>query len=267
MAEQHDEHASFIKTPKQLIIAVVLGFAVPIAIAVLVSQLATSGRRGGGATSEENTAKLIQPVARVELAAGGSGPKALKTGEQVFQGACAACHASGAAGAPKVGDKGAWGPRLGQGLEGLTKSAIAGKGAMPPRGGNPDLAEVEVARAIVFMANQSGANFKEPAAPAAVPAAAPAAAPTAVAAAPAGGKADGKSVYDKACAACHASGAADAPKFGDKAAWEPRIKTGIDSLLKSALGGKGAMPPKGGNASLSDAEVKAAIEHMVAAAK
>ncbi len=83
----------------------------------------------------------------------------------------------------------------------------------------------------------------------------------AVAAAPAkGGKADGKKVYDTTCMACHATGAAGAPKMGDKAAWAPRIKTGNDALYASALKGKAAMPPKGGNAGLSDAEVKAAVD-------
>lgn len=165
MAEPHDEHSSPIKTPKQLIITVIVGFAVPIAIAVLASQFATSGRTGAD-PSEEKTAALIQPVARVVLATAAAGAKAEKTGEQVYQAACSACHASGAAGAPKTGDSAAWAPRLGAGLEGLTKSAVAGKGAMPPRGGNPDISDVELARAIVFMANQSGAKFKEPAAPA-----------------------------------------------------------------------------------------------------
>lgn len=77
----------------------------------------------------------------------------------------------------------------------------------------------------------------------------------------------GKSVYDVYCVACHASGVADAPKFGDKAAWAPRIQTGIESLYASALKGKGAMPPKGGNVSLPDADVKAAVDYLVNQAK
>ncbi|HEX5126805.1 MAG TPA: c-type cytochrome [Rhodocyclaceae bacterium] len=89
---------------------------------------------------------------------------------------------------------------------------------------------------------------------------------TASAAAPAG-KADGKKVFESVCTACHTPGAAGAPKFGDKAAWAPRIATGIDSLYHSALNGKNVMPPRGGNPSLSDAEVKAAVDYMVAAAK
>ena len=90
----------------------------------------------------------------------------------------------------------------------------------------------------------------------------------AVAAAPAkAGKPDGKKTYDTTCMACHATGAAGAPKLGDKAAWAPRIKTGNDALYASVIKGKGAMPPKGGNASLADADVKAAVDFMIAGSK
>jgi cytochrome c5 len=128
------------------------------------------------------------------------------------------------------------------------------------------------------MANQSGAKFKEPA-PAKPQAPQSqqqvAAAPPAVPPAPAPAQqqqqkpaaADGKAVFDKVCMACHASGVAGAPKVGDKAAWAPRIQTGMDSLLQAALKGKGAMPPKGGDQSLSDAQVRAAIEFMVSQSK
>ncbi len=98
------------------------------------------------------------------------------------------------------------------------------------------------------------------------PAAAAAPKVAAVAAAPAKAK-DGKSVYDTVCMACHMTGAANAPKLGDKAAWAPRIKTGNDALVASVLKGKGAMPPKGGGTALSDAEIKAAVEYMVAQSK
>lgn len=101
----------------------------------------------------------IQPVAKVELAAGG--PKAAagsRTGEELYKGVCGACHDAGVAGAPKTGDKAAWAPRLGQGLDGLVKSAIKGKNAMPPKGGS-DATDEEMARVIAFMANKSGASF------------------------------------------------------------------------------------------------------------
>jgi len=79
--------------------------------------------------------------------------------------------------------------------------------------------------------------------------------------------ADGKAVYDKTCVACHASGVANAPKLGDKAAWAPRIATGKDALVTSVLKGKGAMPPKAGAADLKDDDIKAAIDYMVGASK
>jgi len=110
----------------------------------------------------------------------------------------------------------------------------------------------------------------DPNAPAPAPAAAPVAV-AAVAAPAAAGKAEagggGKATYDTTCAACHGAGVAGAPKPGDKAAWAPRIKTGIDALHASALKGKGAMPPKGGNAALSDDAVKAAVDYLVGTAK
>ena len=87
------------------------------------------------------------------------------------------------------------------------------------------------------------------------------------AAAAKGGAADGKKVYDATCTACHGTGVAGAPKLGDKAAWAPHIKGGMPHLYELAMKGKGAMPPKGGNSSLSEAEVKAAVDYMVAASK
>jgi cytochrome c5 len=101
-----------------------------------------------------------------------------------------------------------------------------------------------------------------PAVAAVVPAAAPAGAPAAAA-----GAAAGKKTFDAVCTACHTAGVAGAPKFGDKAAWAPRIKTGKDALYNAALHGLNAMPAKGGNPGLSDADVKAAVDYMVAAAK
>jgi cytochrome c5 len=275
MAEQHEEDGLF-KSPKQLIVVVLLAFIVPVTIAVMFAQLATSGRKSSGG-SEEAVAARIQPVAKVEVAGAGTGVQAAKSAEEIYKSTCAACHDSGAAGAPKLGDKGAWGPRIGVGLDKLAQSAIQGKGAMPPKGGNATLSDNDIARVVAFMANKSGASFKEPAAPQAearsaapVPQAATAAAPQAAAAAPqpaAPAAGTGKSVYDTHCAACHGTGAAGAPKLGDKAAWAPRLGAGVDGLAASAIKGKGAMPPKGGNASLADADVKAAVEYMMSQAK
>jgi cytochrome c5 len=116
----------------------------------------------------------------------------------------------------------------------------------------------------------AGATASPDAAGAKAATSAPSVAPVtiaAAAAAPAGGKPDGKKVYDTNCLACHGAGVAGAPKFGDKAAWAPRLKLGVDALHATAIKGKGAMPAKGGNAALPDADVKAAVDYMAAAAK
>jgi cytochrome c5 len=79
--------------------------------------------------------------------------------------------------------------------------------------------------------------------------------------------ASGEDTYKAACAACHATGAAGSPKFGDKAAWAPRIAQGNDALYNSALKGKGAMPPKGGRMDMADDVIKAAVDYMVSQSK
>ena len=278
-----EEHSSPIKTPKQLIIVVLLAFAVPITLAALVSQLVTSGEKGIHEDDSKVLAR-IQPVANVVLAEA-SGPKGMLSGEQVYAQVCKTCHETGLAGAPKLGDKAAWQARIAQGEATVSQHAIAGfqgkGGAMPAKGGNADLTDDEVRRAVAFMANKAGATWKEPAmaapvaaapasaAPIATAAAAPA--PAATAPAAAAGKPDGKKVFESSCAACHATGVAGAPKFGDKAAWAPRIAQGVSVLYTHAIGGfqgkGGVMPPKGGNVALPDPDVKAAVDYMVAAAK
>jgi cytochrome c5 len=295
MSDAHKEHETLIKTPKQLIVVVAAAFIVPILCIVLLTKFVTGDKGGNAGLSPdeiaEATAERIRPVGDegFTLKVAG-GPRQLQAGDAVFKAVCATCHEAGLAGAPKVGDNGAWSARIAQGYDKLVAHAINGIRGMPAKGGNPDLDDVEVARAVVFMANKSGANFKEPevkaaaaeakpaaetttapgAAPAGAPAGAvpPATAPAAAAApAPAGASADaGKKLYDTTCMACHAAGVAGAPKFGDKAVWAPRLKKGMDTLYTSALKGLNAMPPKGGS-SASDAEIKAAVDYMAAAAK
>ena len=171
--EAHDQHESFIKTPQQLIVVILLAFLVPIIGIVLLVQLVLSGARPDpAALAPEAIAERIQPVARLEFG--------------------------------------------------------------PPEG--------------------------------APPAAAPAK-PGPVAAAGKPGAADGKAVYDKICVACHQVSVAGSPRLGDKAAWAPRIPAGTDALMQSVIKGKGAMPPRAGNASLSEGEIRAAVEFMVSQAK
>jgi len=285
---EHDphEHTSFIKTPKQLLVVVVLAFVVPIVLIAMLASLASRGvDPSAQVTSDEAIAKRLKPVGQVVVAEGSDVP-GQRTGKQIVEAVCSACHATGALNAPKIGDKAAWGKLIPEGHAHLTETAIKGIRQMPPRGGSPDLSDAEVARAVAFMANQAGANFKEPPVQASAPtqvaavsgaalpgaAAAPAAAAAgATSGAPAGGAragaANGKTVFDQTCVVCHGAGIAGAPKAGDKEAWAPRLKQGADTLHQSALKGKGAMPAKGGNASLTDADVNAAVDYMVGLVK
>ncbi|RQR44803.1 cytochrome c5 family protein [Burkholderia sp. Bp9140] len=294
-------HESPVKTPGQLIAVVIASFAIPIALIVLFATYANHAFRSGAGTdalSDEQVAARIAPIAKVDVK-DANAPRTYKTGEEVYKAVCVTCHGTGAAGAPKFGNKDDWAPRISQGFDTLLKTALSGKGAMPPRGGTSpdDVSDYEIARAIVYLANNDGANFPEPAAPAAnaAPAASgaagaagasgadasnaqaaaamaaiaaipkagekPAAAPTSADAASAG-----KALYTQVCQACHAAGVLGAPKFGSKEDWAPRLKESMDTVYNYALHGKGAMPPKGG-ASASDADVKAAVDYMVNAAK
>lgn len=295
-------HGAPIKTPGQLIAVVVASFVVPIAIIVLFATYANHAFRTGAGTdglSDEAVAKRIAPLAQVDIK-DANAPRVYKTGEEVYKAVCVTCHGTGAAGAPKFGDAAAWAPRIAAGYDEVLRIALTGKGAMPPRGGtNPDdYSDYEFARAVVYMANQGGAKFAEPAQPAAnaasasgaAAASAPgasdataanaqaAAAMAAIAALPKSGEAPtaganaessasaGKALYESTCQACHATGVLNAPKFGNKADWAPRLKDSMDVVYNFALHGKGAMPPKGGS-SASDADVKAAVDYMVNAAK
>ncbi|KVG83763.1 cytochrome C [Burkholderia ubonensis] len=288
-------HQSPIKTPRQLIALIVASFAVPIVLIILFATYANVAFRSGAGTdalSDEQVAKRIAPLAQVDVK-DANAPRTYKTGEEVYKAVCVTCHGTGAAGAPKFGSKDDWAPRISQGFDTLLKTALAGKGAMPPRGGTSpdDYSDYEIARAIVYMANNDGANFPEPAAPAANATAAAGAAPAsgaadaaiaaaqaAIAAIPKAGEkpaaaptsADatsaGKALYTQVCQACHAAGVLNAPKFGSKEDWAPRLKEPMDTVYNYALHGKGAMPPKGGSTA-SDADVKAAVDYMVNAAK
>ncbi len=183
MSDAHNEHASPIQTPKQLVIAVIGFFVIVIfGIVLLVQFVTTTKLTGAGSNSQspEEIATRIAPVADEGYTLkDANGPKVLQTGEAIYNATCVACHGTGAAGAPKFGDTGSWGARIAQGYDTVLKHAIEGLRAMPAKGGNPDLDDVEVARAVVYMANKSGASFKEPAAPAPAAAADAAATPAA----------------------------------------------------------------------------------------
>ena len=285
-------HEGPIKTPKQLILTVLFAFLVPIFGIVLLVMFVTVDKRpsaGSSALTPEAIAERIRPVGTVEVK-DASDVASMKTGEQVFAAQCTACHATGALGAPKLGDAAAWGPRIKSGFDALVHSALAGKGQMPPQGGG-DFSDFEIARAIVYMTSKAGGTFPEPAPPstaasaaattttaAAAPAApapaaqtapatpAPAATTTVAVAANTATASGPPALFNQVCSACHATGVAGAPKVGDKAAWAPRAAQGIDALTASAIKGKGAMPPKGGS-SASDTDIKAVVTYMVDASK
>ncbi len=278
-----DPHAKINKTtPQEVIISVVAGLLAPLLAIFLVTQLilGIQDRHIADTSTAANNKVIerIQPFAHFD-AVDASAPKVEKSGEEVFNATCTACHTAGALGAPKLNNKGDWAGRLAQGYDKLVANAISGKNQMPARGGNPDLSDAEIARAVAYMANSAGASFKAPAAaaPAAdagagkAPDAAPAntekAAPVQAASAKPAASAKGEALYKQTCALCHAAGVAGAPKLGDKSAWGPRIAKGKDALYASGLKGKGAMPAKGGNPALADADVKAAIDYMVSQAK
>ena len=151
MAEHPEESSGPIKTPKQLVVVVVISLFLLVAIPALISQLASSGNSGGD-LSEEAVARRIQPMAQVALATTAGGEKAAQGSEAIYKATCAACHDSGVANAPKLGDKGAWAARIGVGLEKLAASGIKGKGAMPPKGGNTSIPDADIRAAVEYMA-------------------------------------------------------------------------------------------------------------------
>jgi cytochrome c5 len=281
----HEHHTGPIKTPTQLLWTSFFAFVAPIFIIIgLVYYVVSANKPAAGAVDmEQAIAQRIQRVGTVELR---DANRPLASGESVYTAQCAACHAAGLAGAPKFGDAAAWGPRIATGYEALLTSALKGKGAMGAQGGGA-FRDAEIGRAVVHLANAAGGKFPEPQAPAPAAAAAPAAAPAAaaptpspavaaapVAAAPAAAApasatvaaGAGEALYKQACAVCHVAGVAGAPKFGDKAAWAPRVGAGLDALTATVIKGKGAMPPKGGSAA-PEADIKAAVQYMLNAVK
>jgi cytochrome c5 len=171
--------------------------------------------------------------------------KAERSGKEVVESLCVACHGTGARGAPKIGDKKAWSKLASRGLSGLSKSALNGIRGMPPHGGNPNLTDTEIERAITYMVNQSGGHWAEP-----------------VSRTTRTTGRTGEQIVGIRCSHCHRTGVNGAPKIGDKADWIPRLKSGLDVVVRSAITGHGGMPPRGGMADLTDAEIRSAIVYM-----
>jgi cytochrome c5 len=202
-SQGHDDgaHTGPIKNPKQLLVAVLFSFIVPIFAIIGLVYYVVSGAKPAGVSdtaamelngmSKESLAQgvaaRIQKVGSVEIR---DANRELKGGEDVFKAQCTTCHTAGVAGAPKLGDNAAWAPRIATGFEALLHSALKGKGAMAPQGGG-DFEDLEIARAVVYMANAGGGKFPQPAAPApaaAASGAAPAVAAPAASAAPVAAK-------------------------------------------------------------------------------
>jgi cytochrome c5 len=167
------------------------------------------------------------------------------SGKEVVESLCVSCHGTGARGAPKIGDRKAWSKLATRGLSGLSKSALKGIRDMPPHGGNPNLTDTEIERAITYMVNQSGGHWAEP-----------------VSRTTRAAERTGEQIVSVRCSHCHRTGVNGAPKIGDKADWIPRLKPGLDVVVRSAINGHGAMPPRGGMANLSDTEIRSAIIYM-----
>ncbi|HVB48074.1 MAG TPA: c-type cytochrome [Burkholderiales bacterium] len=166
---EHDKHSSFIKTPKQLIMTVLLAFILPVLGIVLILQyVLDTPRAPASAMTPEAIAERLAPVGRVEFTAAApsatpsaaaapaaAAPSGPPDGKHIYSTVCFACHATGAAGSPKFGDKAAWAPRIALGIDTLVKVAMSGKGAMPPKGGNPSLTEADIRAAVEYMTSHS----------------------------------------------------------------------------------------------------------------
>ncbi len=183
MSDTHTEeaHTGPIKTPKQVLVTSILAFVVPVFIIIGLVMYVSSGNKpaAGADNLEKAVAARIQKVGSVEIR---DANRPLRSGEDVYKAQCAACHAAGVAGAPKLGDASAWAPRIQTGFDALVHSALKGKNAMPPQSGG-DFNDTEIARGVAYMANAAGAKFTEPAAPAAAASDAAAEAPAAAASA------------------------------------------------------------------------------------
>jgi len=190
--------------------------------------------------------KAIFAAAAVAALVASQAAVAQRSGKEVVESTCASCHAKGAQGAPRIGDRKAWSARSAQGLRSLTQSAIKGIRNMPAHGGDTRLSDLEIARAIAHMVNRSGGKWTEPASLQQLAA-----------------ERSGPQVYREQCVKCHEKGVGGAPKIGELPAWTPRLKDGLDNMVRSAIRGHGGMPPRGDRADLTDGEVRNAVLYMV----
>lgn len=203
--------------------------------------------------SNRSTRKHAGPLFALTLfafmaAAGPHSARAQTTelsGKEVVDAVCSKCHATGAKGAPQIGDQQAWKKRASRGLSGLTANALTGIRNMPSHGGNQSLPDMEIKRAVAYMVNQSGGKWTEPVDKKAPPA-----------------PRTGEQIVKAQCIKCHEAGKGGAPKIGDRDAWIPRLKNGLDNTVRSAINGHGGMPARGGMANLTDSEMRSAVIYL-----
>jgi cytochrome c5 len=155
----NDAHSASSVSLLQKAIVILGGVLAPLVILYLMTKSPTV--ETGKPAVSINVAENIKPLAVVEVATEG-GESVQRTGEEISNQACVACHGAGLMNSPAIGDTAAWAARIKQGYETLTKHAIEGIRTMPARGGNADLTDIEVAKAVAYMANQSGADFTPP---------------------------------------------------------------------------------------------------------
>jgi cytochrome c5 len=161
MSEHEDQsHEGPIKTPKQFLLAVAYSFILPIFIIIGLVLYVTSANKPAEGASDmpKSIAERIQKVGIVDIR---DANRELQNGEHVFKAQCTTCHTIGALGSPKFGDASAWAPRIKKGYDALLTSALKGKGNMGAQGGG-EYDDVEIGRAVVYMANAVGAKFSEP---------------------------------------------------------------------------------------------------------
>lgn len=190
------------------------------------------------------TSRMLSLALVLALGIPAAASAAERSGKQVVDTVCAACHLSGKDGAPKIGDQAAWSARASKGLDKLTANAITGLRNMPAHGGDAKLTDLEMSRAVAYMV--SGGKAADTGKPYSSPL-----------------TRSGERIVKERCQECHAAGKNGAPKIGDVEAWKPRLQHGVTPLVDSAINGHNSMPARGGMADLSDAEMRAAVEHMV----
>lgn len=193
----------------------------------------------GQSTSLKTMTLLLAAIGSIGLA-----QAAERSGKEVVETVCASCHATGKDGAPKIGDQAEWSKRAAKGLNKVTENSITGVRKMPAHGSQANLSDVEMSRAVAYMVSGGHAVDTNKAYASPV-------------------HKTGEEIVKARCQECHATGKEGSPKIGDVEAWKPRLKNGIDPLVKSAASGHNAMPARGGLAGLSDAELKSAVIYMV----